>query len=227
MIDGAQNISGCIFNMDGVIVDTGKYHYQAWRRMANQFGFDFTKEQHEELKGLSRMGSLEKILEWANIYMPEAEKLHWADVKNNWYVSLISNMKPSEVLPGVLFFLRQVRDSGRLTALSSASQNARSVLRSTNLEAYFDVILDGNQVKKQKPDPSCFLLAAQALGLSPAECLVFEDSPPGIEAAIRGGFTAIGVGKPEELANAHLVIHGFENLTFNTLLTQILERAES
>ncbi|MCK6693784.1 MAG: HAD-IA family hydrolase, partial [Thermoanaerobaculia bacterium] len=113
------------------------------------------------------------------------------------------------------------------TALSSASQNARSVLRSTNLEAYFDVILDGNQVKKQKPDPSCFLLAAQALGLSPAECLVFEDSPPGIEAAIRGGFTAIGVGKPEELANAHLVIHGFENLTFNTLLTQILERAES
>lgn len=227
MTDGAQNISGCIFNMDGVIVDTGKYHYQAWRRMANQFGFDFTKEQHEELKGLSRMASLEKILEWGNIYMPEAEKMHWADVKNNWYITLISNMKPSEVLPGVLLFLRQVRNSGRQTALSSASQSARSVLRSINLEPYFDVILDGNQVKKQKPDPSCFLMAAHALGLSPAECLVFEDSPPGIEAAIRGGFTVIGVGRQEDLAAAHLVINGFENLSFNTILTQILERAES
>lgn len=227
MTDGTQNISGCIFNMDGVIVDTGKYHYQAWRRMANQFGFDFTKEQHSELKGLSRMASLEKILEWGNIYMPEAEKMHWADVKNNWYIGLISNMKPSEVLPGVLLFLRQVRDSGRLTALSSASKNARPVLKATNLEIYFDVILDGNEVKKQKPDPSCFLMAANALNLSPAECLVFEDSPPGIEAAIRGGFTAIGIGKQEDLPTAHLVVSRFENLNFNTLLTQILERAES
>ena len=227
MIDGAHTISGFIFNMDGVIVDTGKYHYQAWRRLANQFGFDFTKEQHEELKGLSRMASLEKILEWGDIYMPEAEKMHWADVKNNWYVTLISNMKPSEILPGVLFFLRQVRDSGCATALSSASQNARSVLKSTNLESCFDVILDGNEVKKQKPDPSCFLMAAQALRLSPSECLVFEDSPPGIEAALRGGFTAVGVGKPEDLPMAHLVIKGFENLTYSTLMTQILERAES
>jgi len=226
-MDGTQNIKGCIFNMDGVIVDTAKYHYQAWRRLANQFGFDFTREQHEELKGLSRMASLETILEWGGIYMPEAEKMHWADVKNNWYIGLISNMKPGEVLPGVLNFLQQVRATGRITALSSASQNARSVLKTTNLESCFDVILDGNQVKKQKPDPSCFLMAALEMGLSPAECLVFEDAPPGVEAALRGGFTVIGVGKQEDLVKAHLVIKGFENLNFNTMVAHIVERAVS
>lgn len=213
--------------MDGVIVDTGRYHYQAWRRLANQFGFDFTREQHETLKGLSRMASLEQILDWGGIYLPEAEKMHWADVKNNWYVNLISDMKPGEVLPGVLLFLRQAREAGMATALSSASQNARPVLKSTHLEDYFDVILDGNQVKKQKPDPSCFLMAAQALNLTPAGCLVFEDSPPGIVAALRGGFTVIGVGKPEELALAHLVISGFENLSFEMLIEQITERVAS
>jgi len=226
-MDGIQNIKGCIFNMDGVIVDTAKYHYQAWRRLANQFGFDFSREQHEELKGLSRMASLETILEWGGIYMPEAEKMHWADVKNNWYVGLISNMKPGEVLPGVLNFLHQVRASGQITALSSASQNARAVLKTTNLESCFDVILDGNQVKKQKPDPSCFLMAAQEMGLLPAECLVFEDAPPGVEAALRGGFTVIGVGKQEDLVKAHVVIKGFENMNFNTMVAHIVERAVS
>lgn len=224
MTDHAQTIKGCIFNLDGVIVDTGRYHYQAWRRLANQFGFDFSREQHEELKGLSRLASLDKILEWGGIYMPEAEKMHWADVKNNWYVSLISNMKPGEILPGVLLFLREVRESGIRIALSSASQNARSVLASTQIQSFFDVILDGNEVKKQKPDPLCFLLAAQELQLPPSQCLVFEDSPPGIDAALFGGFTAIGVGRREDLSRAHWVIEGFENLQFHTLLTQLATR---
>lgn len=224
MTDNAQTIKGCIFNLDGVIVDTGRYHYQAWRRLANQFGFDYSREQNEELKGLSRLASLDKILDWGGIYMPEAEKMHWADVKNNWYVSLISNMKPGEILPGVLLFLREVRESGLRIALSSASQNARSVLSSTQIQSFFDVILDGNEVKKQKPDPLCFLMAAQELQLSPAECLVFEDSPPGIDAALFGGFTVIGVGRQEDLSKAHWVIEGFENLHFHALLTQLATR---
>lgn len=227
MIDSARTIEGCIFNLDGVIVDTGKYHYQAWRRLANQFGFDFSKEQNEELKGYSRMASLEAILDWGEIYMPEAEKMHWADVKNNWYVNLISNMKPGEVLPGVLAFLRQVRELGKKTALSSASQSARSVLRSTHLDVFFDVILDGNEVKKPKPDPSCFLMAAAALQLPPAACIVFEDSPPGVDAALLGGFTVVGVGKPEYLPKAHIVIEGFEHFSFNALLAQLTERVTS
>lgn len=227
MTDLAQPIKGCIFNLDGVIVDTGKYHYQAWRRLANQMGFDFSREQNESLKGYSRMASLEKILEWGAIYMPEAEKMHWADVKNNWYVELISRMKPGEILPGVLYFLRQVRESGLKTALSSASQNALPVLRSIQLESFFDVILDGNTVKKVKPDPQCFLMAAQALELSPAECLVFEDAPSGIQAALFGGFTVVGVGRPEYLPKAHVTISGFENLNINTLLAQLMVRETS
>lgn len=224
MQENTRDFKGCIFNLDGVVVDTGQYHYQAWRRLANQFGFDFTREQNEQLKGLSRFASLDKILEWGGIYMPEAEKMHWADVKNNWYVHLISNLKPGEVLPGVLYFLRQVREQGKMIALSSASQNARSVLQSIKLETYFDVILDGTQVKKQKPDPQCFIMAARELNLEPAECLVFEDAPPGIVAALAGGFTVIGVGDSTQLAAAHAVIRGFDQLNYRDLAEQLTER---
>lgn len=216
-----EQIKGCIFNLDGVIVDTARYHYTAWRRLANQLGFDFSPEQHEELRGLSRMASLEKILEWGDMYMTEAEKLHWADVKNNWYVELISNLRPGDVLPGALLFLRQAREAGLKVALSSASRSARQVLKSTQLEPYFDAIVDGYSIRKVKPDPESFLLAAQALSLSPHECLVFEDAALGVWAGLAGGFTVIGIGSPEYLPNAHLVIPGFENLTLNNLLTQL------
>ncbi|MCW5924989.1 MAG: beta-phosphoglucomutase [Saprospiraceae bacterium] len=217
----SEQIKGCIFNLDGVIVDTAKHHYTAWKRLANQLGFDFSIEQHEELRGLSRLASLEKILEWGDVYMTEAEKLHWSDVKNNWYVELISNLKPSDVLPGALLFLRQVREAGLQMALSSASRSARSVLRSTHLEPYFDVIIDGYSTRKVKPDPESFLLAAQGLGLRPAECVVFEDAALGVWAGVAGGFTVVGIGQPEYLPKAHLVIPGFENLTLNSLLTQL------
>lgn len=219
----SEQIKGCIFNLDGVIIDTAKHHYTAWRRLANQLGFDFSPEQHEELRGLSRMGSLEKILEWGDMYMTEAEKLHWADVKNNWYVELISNLKPGDLLPGALLFLRQAREAGLKIALSSASRSARQVLRNTQIESYFDVIVDGYNIRKVKPDPESFLLAAQALGLSPSECLVFEDSALGVRAGLAGGFTVIGIGRPEYLPNAHLVFQGFENLSLNNLLTQLAD----
>lgn len=218
-----EQIKGCIFNLDGVIVDTAKYHYTAWQRLANQLGFDFSPAQHEALRGLSRMASLEKILEWGDVYMTEAEKLHWADVKNNWYVELISNLKPGDVLPGALLFLRQVREAGLKIALSSASRSARAVLRSTQLESYFDVIIDGYSIRKVKPDPESFLLASQALGLKPAECIVFEDAALGVWAGVAGGFHVVGIGQPEYLPQAHVVISGFENLTFKNLLAQFSE----
>lgn len=221
MADLMDHIKGCIFNLDGVIVDTAKYHYIAWRRLANQLGFDFSPEKHEELRGLSRMASLEKILEWGDMYMTEAEKLHWADVKNNWYVELISNLKPGDLLTGALLFLRQVREAGLKVALSSASRSARQVLHTTHIESYFDAIIDGHSTRKVKPDPESFHLAAQALGLMPSECLVFEDAALGVWAGVAGGFTVVGIGRPEYLPNAHLVIPGFENLTLNVLLTRL------
>lgn len=219
----SKQIKGCIFNLDGVIVDTSKHHYTAWRRLANQLGFDISLEQHEALRGLSRLASLEKILEWGDIYMTEAEKLYWSDVKNNWYVELIAGLRPGDVLPGALLFLRQVRESGLKMALSSASRSARQVLRSVQLEHFFDAIVDGNSTRKAKPDPESFLLAAGALGLCPSECLVFEDSSLGVWAGLAGGFTVVGVGHFEVLSKAHLVVPNFENLAFHTLLAQLSE----
>lgn len=215
-------IKGCIFNLDGVLVDTAKYHYIAWRRLANQLGFDVSPQQHETLRGLSRMGSLERLLEWGgNIYMTEAEKLHWGDVKNNWYVSMVLEMTPDEVLPGVLDFLTEVRESGCKIALSSASRSARDVLRTTALAPYFDEVVDGNQSRKHKPNPESFLMAADAMRLRPAECLVFEDSVPGTVAGVMGQFHVVGIGHPEYLPKAHYVITGFEGHSFAALLEKM------
>ncbi|MEO6759663.1 MAG: beta-phosphoglucomutase [Saprospiraceae bacterium] len=225
MIDWSSKIKGCIFNLDGVIVDTAKYHYIAWRRLSNEMGFDFSPEQHETLRGLSRTASLERILEWGGIYMTEAEKLHWSDVKNNWYRALIANMTPGEVLPGALPFLQQVQAAGKRIALSSDSKNARSVLRSTAVEFLFEAVLDGNDIRKSKPHPECFLLAATALGLAPDECLVFEDAAVGVAAGLAGGFPVVGIGEAQYLPKARTVIPGFQGISFQCLLNQ-LQRPE-
>ena len=220
MADWLSKIKGCIFNLDGVIVDTAKYHYIAWRRLANEMGFDFSAEQHETLRGLSRMASLERLLDWGGLYMTEAEKLHWSDVKNNWYKELIVHMKPTEVLPGVLPFLKQVQAAGKRMALSSDSKNARSVLKSTKLDFLFAVIIDGNDIHRSKPHPECFLLAAAALGYTPEECLVFEDAAIGIAAGVAGGFSVVGVGDRQHLPHARTVIPGFEGLSFSEWMGQ-------
>lgn len=225
MTDLSEKIKGFVFNLDGVIVDTAKYHYIAWRRLADEMGVDFPPEQHDKLRSLSRMESLEKILEWGGLYMTEAEKLHWADVKNNWYQGLIANMKPEEVLPGVLPFLDEVRNSGGRTALSSASRNAWAVLKSTRLESYFDVVLDGSAARKAKPHPECFLLAAASLQLAPAECIVFDDAVLGVRAARIGGFHIVGIGKPEHLPDAELVIPGFADCRLSDILESVEKMA--
>ncbi len=221
MADRLSKIKGCIFNLDGVIVDTAKYHYIAWRRLANEMGFDFSPEQHETLRGLSRMASLERILDWGGLYMTEAEKLHWSDVKNNWYKELIVNMKPTEVLPGVLSFLEQAKMAGKHTALSSDSKNARSVLKSTGVEFLFEVIVDGNDIRRSKPHPECFLLAAAALGYAPEECVVFEDAAVGVAAGLAGGFMVVGIGDRQALPNARTVIEGFQGLSFLDLTRRL------
>jgi beta-phosphoglucomutase len=212
-----------IFNLDGVLVDTSVHHYIAWRRLANELGFDFSAQQHESLRGLSRMASLEKILEWGQVYLSEAEKLHLADVKNNWYTQLIADVKPHNVLPAVLPLLHDLRDNGVELALSSASRSARNVLQSTELASYFQVIIDGFSTRKSKPDPECFLLASKALGRSPGDCLVFEDSLLGVKAAIFGAFTVVGVGSEDYLHEAHLVIPGFERFPFEKLAAILSE----
>jgi beta-phosphoglucomutase len=211
-------IKACIFDLDGVLVDTAKYHFRAWRRLANQLGFDFTERENEKLKGVSRVQSLDLILSWGGVVKTAEEKAALAATKNDWYVELISSMTPAETLEGVPAFLDKLRAGKVKIALGSASKNAQTILRKIGLTPYFDALIDGNKTTKSKPDPQVFLLGAEALGVAPAEAIVFEDAAKGIEAALAGGFWAIGIGEQEDLKEAHAVIPGFEDYDFEKII---------
>ena len=210
-------IKACLFDLDGVIVDTAIYHFQAWRRLANELGFDFTEHQNEQLKGVSRMESLDLILGWGNVTLTDDEKIVWATRKNNWYLDLVKEMTPREVLPGVKDFLILLRKNNIKIALGSASKNSKLILERIEMLSYFDAIIDGNSITKSKPDPEVFLLGAVATNCKPAECVVFEDAVAGVQAGKRGGMRVIGVGNSDTLIEADLVISGFEEMTLEML----------
>ncbi|KOF56040.1 beta-phosphoglucomutase [Clostridium sp. DMHC 10] len=203
-----ESIKGAIFDLDGVIVDTAKYHYIAWKKLACELGFEFTEKDNERLKGVSRMRSLDILLDIGNISLDKYEKEKLADKKNRWYVEYIKAMDESEILPGVKEFLYKLKSSGVKIALGSASKNAPIILQNLNITNLFDVIVDGNQVSKAKPDPEVFLLCARKLKLDPIDCVVFEDAKAGIEAAKRAGMKAIGIGTKENLPNADKAVEG-------------------
>lgn len=204
-----QNLEACIFDLDGVIVDTAKYHYLAWRRLANELGFDLTIEDNERLKGISRMGSLNIVLEIGNVTLNEEAKHLLADKKNRWYVEYISKMEKNEILPGVKEFIHALRQNNIKIALGSASKNAHTILERLELLDCFDAIIDGNKATKAKPDPQVFLMAAAELGAAPEHCVVFEDAFAGIEAAKKAGMCCVGIGTREALPEADWVIAGF------------------
>lgn len=218
-------IKACLFDLDGVIVDTAKYHYLAWKRLANQLGFDFSEHQNEELKGVSRMKSLELILEWGGVSLPDSEKERWATLKNEWYLELVSEMTPAEVLPGVLDFLAQLKAQNIKIALGSVSKNAKLILQKIELLNWFDAIIDGTNLTHGKPDPQVFLLGAQALNVLPLECVVFEDAVAGIESATRAGMKSVGIGSAQVLTQANIVLPGFETLQW-TALAAMLNKVE-
>jgi beta-phosphoglucomutase len=199
----------CLFDLDGVLVDTAIYHFQAWKNLGKQFGYELTEEQNEQLKGVSRVESLNKILDWANYSATQEQKSAWLIEKNEEYLRLISDMNPSEILPGVLDFLQQIKDLGYKIALGSASKNAEIILEKTGLMPWFDLIIDGNKVSKSKPDPEVFLKGAEGLGLAPETCIVFEDAQAGLEAAKAGNMKAIGIGEAETLSLADKIIPNF------------------
>src|SRR6201995_846895 len=206
-------IKACIFDLDGVIVDTAVYHYKAWKRLANQLGFDFTEHQNEQLKGVSRVRSLQLILQWGGVTKTAAEQEELASLKNSWYVDMISKMTPAEILPGAKEFLEACRAARLKTALGSASKNSMMILEKINLVDMFDAVIDGNKVSKAKPDPEVFLKGAEAVGVPPAQCVVFEDAIAGIEAAIAGGMKSVGIGSPDTLGKADLVVSGLDKMT--------------
>ena len=214
---GMSDIKACIFDLDGVIVDTAVYHYKAWKRLANQLGFDFTEEQNEQLKGVSRTRSLQLILQWGGITKSDGEQTLLADLKNTWYVEMISHMQPNEVLPGAKEFIQACINAGIKTALGSASKNSMMILEKIDMVQFFDTVIDGNKVSKPKPDPEVFLKGAEELHIAPANCVVFEDAIAGIEAAKAGGMKAIGIGSPRVLTQADLVVPGLNEMSLEKL----------
>jgi len=207
-----REMRAAIFDLDGVIVDTAKYHYLAWKRLAKEHGFDFTELDNERLKGVSRMQSLEILLEIGGLTVDEAARAEMAAQKNGWYIDYIRNMDASELLPGATEYLQRLRARGIKTALGSASKNAPLILDRLGIAALFDVIVDGNKVSKVKPDPEVFLRGAEELGIPPASCVVFEDAEAGIEAARRAGMGTVGIGSPEILRKADIVVPGLFEL---------------
>lgn len=211
----------CIFDLDGVIVDTAKYHYLAWKRLANSLGFDFTEHDNEQLKGVSRIESLKLILRLGDKQL-DAEEFEAALVrKNAWYLEYIQQIGPEEILPGAAEFLSSVRAQGIKVALGSASKNAVLILERIQLLDQFDAIVDGNKVSKAKPDPEVFLKAAEELAAAASECIVFEDAVAGVQAARNAGMKVVGIGASNVLDQAHFVLPNFAGLNITDVLAKL------
>ena len=200
-----------IFDLDGVIVDTAKYHYLAWKKIASELGIEFTHEHNELLKGVSRVRSLDIILGLGEVDASQAQKDQWLIQKNEDYLSYLVDMDQSEILPGVMSVLKFLKANHQPIALGSASKNARPILEKTGILSYFDAIVDGNDVSNAKPDPEVFLQAAQKLGISNEKSIVFEDSVAGIQAANIASMTSIGIGEASILNEAKF---NFQDFTY-------------
>ena len=191
-----MKIKGLIFDLDGVLVTTEHNHFIAWKNTAEILGIPFNEEDNEQLKGISRVDSLKKILELGNKTISNETFNELLTKKNEYYLNSIADINQSNLLPGVLSVLKNAQLHGLKCAVGSSSKNARFILSKLQIDSYFSVIVDGNDVSFPKPHPEVFLKGAQQMGLEPFECIVFEDAKSGVQAAKEGGFTAIGVGNP-------------------------------
>lgn len=213
-----MDIQAVIFDLDGVILSTDEYHYEAWKRMADEEGIYFDKEINENLRGVSRMESLEIVLKKSQKNYTEEEKLELAARKNEYYKLLLNRLTGSDILPGVMRVLNELKERGIKIAIGSSSKNAPFILRKIGLGDYFYAIADGNGIKNSKPDPEVFLLASKKLQVEPEKCLVVEDADAGIEAALAGGMKVIGVGYASNNEKAHYRMESLAEFDFNILI---------
>lgn len=213
-------------DLDGVLVDTARYHFLAWQELARELGFEFTSAQAEATKGVSRMASLEIVLHAGGLAdrFSAAEKTELATRKNRRYLDYVSRMTREEVLPGVIPFLEELRARGMKLILGSASKNAGAIIDRCDLRRFFDAMVDGNLVSKAKPDPKVFALGAQMLGIPPSQCVVFEDAAAGIEAATRAGMRSVGVGGSPLLEKATLQMESFVGFSYDKLMSAMGEK---
>ena len=204
---------GFIFDLDGVIVDTAKYHYLAWKKIADSLNIEFKHEHNELLKGVSRVRSLDIILELGSVEASQEQKDQWLVQKNEEYLSYLVDMDQSEILPGVLPVLDYLKANEQLIALGSASKNARPILEKTGILSYFDAIVDGNDVSNAKPDPEVFIVGAKKANQTNENAIVFEDSVAGIQAANIAGMISVGIGEASVLNEADFNFNNFTEIT--------------
>lgn len=217
----AFELQACLFDLDGVIVDTAKYHFTAWQRLSEELGVAFNHEDNEQLKGVSRVDSLEYILRKGDLELDNDTKVRLMDRKNAWYLEQVEGMTPDELFPGIVDFIDELRSQGKGVALGSSSRNAPLILNRCAIADRFDAVIDGNSITFSKPDPEVFLKGAQALGVNPAHIVVFEDAISGVEAAIAGGFRVVGVGDEEGLSRADFTLSGFDGFTVADLVKRL------
>lgn len=218
-------IGGLIFDLDGVVVDTSEFHYQAWKRLAAELDIAFTRRDNEALKGVSRLESLDKILSLAGPHNRRAKavagfrRIELAERKNSWYLEFVRRLEPKDILPGVAAFLAECRQFGIKAAIASSSKNARAVIDSLAVTQLFDCIVDGLDIAKAKPNPQIFLSAAEGLKEKPSSCIVIEDALAGVEAAKSAGMRCIGIAPEPALLPADMVIPNFSNFGIEDLLS--------
>lgn len=186
-------IKAVIFDLDGVIVSTDDCHYRAWKKMADEEGIYFDKEINNRLRGVSRMASLDIVLERAEKEYSESEKQELAERKNNYYKELICELTPNDILPGAMETLEKLKENGIKIAIGSSSRNTPIILKQIGLDNFFDAVSDGNNITHSKPDPEVFLKAAEMLKIMPEDCMIVEDADAGIEAGKRAGMKTLSV----------------------------------
>lgn len=209
-----------IYDLDGVITDTAEFHFWAWKKLADELGIPIDRHFNEQLKGINRMDSLERILEAspAPQDLSAEEKIKLANLKNGYYLELIEAINPAHILPGITVLLEENKQAGIRTAIGSASKNAPRILEKLGLGDSFDHVVDAAQVEKGKPDPETFTAAADALGIAYADCIGIEDASAGVEAINRAGMFSVGVGDEAHLAHADYLVSATSELVFEEII---------
>jgi beta-phosphoglucomutase len=218
-----MNKKAFIFDLDGVIVDTAKFHFLAWKKLADSLNINFTHEINEQLKGVSRVRSLEIILSQGNVQASQEDKNNWLVQKNEDYLAFVHQMDKSEILPRVEEVLQFLKTNNQYIVLGSASKNARPILEKVNILHYFDALVDGNDVTNAKPDPEVFLQGANQVQVAYQDAIVFEDSVAGIQAANLAGMTSVGIGEKEVLHESDFCFRDFTEMS-NDFIMQLINK---